>query len=123
MPPTAAGPISDPAAALTGNAQAAVRLTPSRMDTYTYCPFSYFGRYVLGLKNSNKATFARPEIGTFVHALLETFVQGRMRDGVFAQPAPEEIDAEVERLTDAYLAGFPPCPRAQTAAFATRFPS
>lgn len=121
MPPTAAGPISDPAAALTGNAQAAVRLTPSRMDTYTYCPFSYFGRYVLGLKNSNKATFARPEIGTFVHALLETFVQGRMRDGVFAQPAPEEIDAEVERLTDAYLAGLSAVPESANRRFRYTF--
>lgn len=109
MPPLPDGPISDPAAALSG-AGNIVRLTPSRMDTYTYCPFSYFGRYVLGLKSSEKASFARPEIGTFVHALLETFVQSRMQAGAFVPPTAEEIDAEVERLTADYLAGLSAAP-------------
>ncbi len=78
-------------------------LTPSRTDKYASCPFSFFARYLLKLREDKKASFSAPEVGTFIHAILEEFVAARTADGVFT-PLPEnEAKAEVDRLTESYI--------------------
>ena len=48
-----------------------VNMTYSRMNTYLACPFSYFARYRLDLKESGKARFASNLVGSFVHRVME----------------------------------------------------
>lgn len=78
-------------------------LTPSRTDKYAGCAFSFFARYLLKLQENKKAAFAAPEIGTFVHSILEEFVSSRTENGVFTALDEADANAEVERLTDRYI--------------------
>lgn len=83
--------------------ETSVTLTPSRTDKYASCPFSFFARYLLKLREDKKAAFSAPEVGTFIHSILEEFVSARTENGVFT-PLPEsEAKAEVDRLTDTYI--------------------
>lgn len=78
-------------------------LSPSRLEKYSYCAFSYFGRYVLKLIQNKKATFDYPEIGTFVHRILELFIASRVKNGAFVNPNDDEIRTSVDKLTDEYI--------------------
>lgn len=48
-----------------------VRLSASKMDTIKSCHFSYFMQYGLKAKARKRAGFDAPEVGTFVHYVLE----------------------------------------------------
>lgn len=80
-----------------------ISLTPSRTDKYASCAFSFFARYLLKLREDKKAAFAAPEIGTFVHSILEEFVSARTTDGVFTPLTDTETEKEVDRLTESYI--------------------
>jgi len=47
------------------------RVSASRAETYNSCRFSYFMQYGLRAKPRKKAGFAAPELGSFVHYILE----------------------------------------------------
>ncbi|MBR6506819.1 MAG: PD-(D/E)XK nuclease family protein [Clostridia bacterium] len=83
--------------------QTAFTLTPSRTDKYASCPFSFFVKYLLKLKENKKAAFSAPEIGTFVHSILEEFVSARVEDGKFVPLPDGEREKEVDRLTETYI--------------------
>lgn len=78
-------------------------LTPSRTDKYASCPFSFFARYLLKLREDKKASFSAPEVGTFIHAILEEFVAARTADGIFTPLPEKEAKEEVDRLTESYI--------------------
>lgn len=80
-----------------------ISLTPSRTDKYASCAFSFFARYLLKLREDKKAAFAAPEIGTFVHSILEEFVSARTEEGVFTPLTEAETEKEVDRLTESYI--------------------
>lgn len=48
-------------------------LTQSRIDDYNNCPFLYFLKYNLSLKPEQKAEFDSRNVGSFIHAILESF--------------------------------------------------
>lgn len=75
-------------------------LTQSRMDRYASCPFSYFCTYGMALREEATAEIRTPDIGTFVHAILEQFFRecaGR------TYPIPQ---AETETLADRLIADY-----------------
>ena len=49
-------------------------LSPSSVERYGLCPFSFFGKYMLSLRETKKAKFESSETGTFIHKLLEDFM-------------------------------------------------
>ncbi len=69
-------------------------LSQSRIDSYVKCPFSYWCRYVMKLKESAKAEISLPDIGVFVHEVLERFFAAT---GDREYPLPPE---ETERIAD-----------------------
>ncbi len=69
-------------------------LSQSRIDSYVKCPFSYWCRYVMKLKESAKAEISLPDIGVFVHEVLERFFAAT---GDREYPLPAE---ETERIAD-----------------------
>ena len=78
-------------------------LSPSRADAFAACRFSYFLRYGLRLDEKEKAGFEAPELGSFMHYVLEN-VAGEIRRGVgFRAVSQEETDALVSRFTEAYI--------------------
>lgn len=80
-----------------------VNFSPSRIERYGYCSFSYFASYVLKLKKNKKIKFSTPEIGTFIHKILEQFLMERTKSGIFAVPSEEEIKEAVGTLSEKYF--------------------
>ncbi len=78
-------------------------LSPSRFERYNFCPFSYFGEYILGLKQKKENQFASQEMGNYIHKLLDKFVSGCVSDGRFNAPDESERKARIRALADEYL--------------------
>lgn len=76
-------------------------LTQSRIDTYVKCPMSYYCRYVLKLSEDRRAEISAPDIGTFVHAILERFFYETSRSDTPVSAA--EADEICARLTEEYV--------------------
>ncbi len=51
-----------------------MRLSQSRLDTYSDCHLNYFMRYMLSLEDTAPFEFNPANTGTFVHSLLENFI-------------------------------------------------
>ncbi len=96
--PPARPAIADPIARIAFGEQT-LRLSPSALERYRYCPFSYFGRYLLKLKELRKNRFDTVTAGTFVHRILERFLERHTENGRFVPPASEqELDRETDEL-------------------------
>ena len=66
-----------------------LNLTASRVDKFYSCRFAFFMQYGLKAKKRKRADFAAPEMGTFVHFVLETVLQQLAKEpggAVGAQP-------------------------------------
>ncbi len=78
-------------------------LSPSKFERYVLCPFSFFANYLLDLKEKKLNEFSSPEIGTYVHKILEEFVRSRVIDGRFVAPDPAERKLILEQMSDEYF--------------------
>ncbi|MFB0920605.1 MAG: PD-(D/E)XK nuclease family protein [Oscillospiraceae bacterium] len=78
-------------------------LSPSRTDAYTACRFSYFLRYGLKLEETERAGFEAPELGTFMHYVLENVASEISKGSGFKNVTAEETDALVNKYTDLYI--------------------
>ncbi len=97
--PSVRVPVSDRGARIPYRPET-LRLSPSSIERYRYCPFSYFGSAVLHLKEKKTNRFATPEIGSFIHKIAEQFLahhvhpeSGRFVPPVSRQMLEEETDA------------------------------
>jgi len=79
-----------------------LRLSASRIDRFASCQFSYFCQYGLQAKPYRPAAFTPPEIGTFMHAVLEGTARAVKARGGFAAVADEEL----KKITDACVAAY-----------------
>ena len=77
-------------------------LSASRLERMRSCHFSYFMEYGLKAKPRKEASFDAPQIGTFLHYLLEHVTRDVLAMGGFG--AVEE--AELHRLTNQYIRQF-----------------
>ena len=73
-------------------------MSASRVERMNSCHFAYFMEYGLKAKERPKATFDAPQIGTFLHYILENVTRDVMDRGGFA--AVE--DGELRKLTETY---------------------
>jgi len=79
-------------------------LSPSRTDAYSACRFSYFLRYGLKLNERESAGFEAPELGSFMHYVLEN-VAGEISKGCgFKNVTVEGTNALVDKYTNLYIA-------------------
>ncbi len=76
-----------------------VQMSASRMDRMKSCHFGYFMEYGLRAKERKTAGFQAPEIGTFLHYLLENVLRTVRDRGGFSCVETEELDALVEQFT------------------------
>lgn len=77
-----------------------LNLTQSRIEKYVGCPLSYYCSYILKLSEDKKATLASPDIGRFVHAVLEEFFT------VTAGKTYPLERAETEAICDSIIEGY-----------------
>ncbi len=76
-----------------------LRLSASRIDRFNSCPFSYFMEYGLKAKPRQAAAFAPPEMGTFMHYVLEHVAKDAGALGGFDQVD----DHTLRQLTDKHI--------------------
>ncbi len=77
-----------------------MRLTQSRLDSFAACPFRYWCQYGMALREAPHATITAPDIGSFIHAILEQFFRQTARR---LYPLPRE---ETETLAEALVQGY-----------------
>lgn len=76
-----------------------LRLSASRIDKFASCKFAYFCQYGLKAKPYEPAGFTPPEIGTFIHSILENVARDVKGLGGWAKVS----DAELKKLADHYV--------------------
>ncbi len=74
-------------------------LSPSKIEKYQLCPFSYFGTYLLHLREKKVFDWSSPDTGTFVHRILEVFLRQCLVDGKFCPPEDMQRERMVKELS------------------------
>ncbi|MHB1127998.1 MAG: helicase-exonuclease AddAB subunit AddB [Bacillota bacterium] len=86
----------------------------SRLEKYTACPFAYYIQYGLGARERKIYRLSPPDVGTFMHAVIESFsrhvaeqnLSWRELDGAWcAAKVSEIIDTMLEKMQGAGLTG------------------
>ncbi len=72
-------------------------LSQTRIDTFVQCPFNYSCKYLMKIRPEAKAEIKTPDIGTFIHHVLERFFVGMSAERL---RAGDISDAELEELAD-----------------------
>ncbi|MCD8335178.1 MAG: PD-(D/E)XK nuclease family protein [Clostridiales bacterium] len=80
-----------------------VRLSASKMDTMKSCHFSYFMQYGLQAKARKPAGFDPPQVGTFVHYVLEHVLREAQKQGGVKQLDTEEIRKLTRQAVERYI--------------------
>ena len=80
----------------------AIRMSASRMDTLKRCHFGYFMQYGLKAKERRAAGFEAPEIGTFIHYLLENVSREVSERGGYGAVSKEDLRTMVRHYVDRY---------------------
>lgn len=78
-------------------------LSPSQVEAFSNCRLAYFLRYGLRLDEKEQAGFSPPEIGTFLHYVLEKSIS-EISDTVGFENADEECSRSIaDKYTDLYI--------------------
>lgn len=79
-------------------------LSQTRIDTFVQCPFNYSCKYLMKIRPDAKAEIKTPDIGTFIHHVLERFFMGisaaRLSSGDISD---EELEVLSEEIIREYL--------------------
>lgn len=79
-----------------------IRMSASRMDKLRQCHYAYFMQYGLKAKPRRTASFDAPEIGTFLHYLLENVTKEVKEKGGFAAVESKELHRLTRHYTNLY---------------------
>ena len=81
-----------------------ISMSASRAERLRSCHFAYFMEYGLKARPRRPAAFDAPQIGTFLHYLLEHVTADVLDRGGFAAVGEEDLHALVRRYIDRYAA-------------------
>ena len=79
-----------------------IRMSASRMDQVNSCHFAFFMQYGLKAQERRKAGLDAPEIGTFLHYLLENVAREAKLRGGFQNLSEEERHRLIARYIDRF---------------------
>ena len=79
-----------------------LRLSASRIDKFASCKFAYFCQYGLNARPYEPAGFTPPEVGTFMHYVLEHTAREVRERGGFGAVSDEELKDITQRHVDGY---------------------
>ena len=79
-----------------------LKLSASRIDRFASCRFSYFMQYGLKAKPREPAGFSPPEMGIFMHYILENTARTVVERGGFAAVS----DGELTEICDSFIARY-----------------
>lgn len=80
-----------------------LRLSPSRTDAFSACQFSYFLRYGLKLNERERAGFDAPELGSFMHYVLENVASEISKSIGFKKVSEETVHSLADKHIDLYI--------------------
>ena len=80
-----------------------LRLTASRIDKFSSCRYAYFCQYGLKAQPYEPAGFTPPEIGTFLHYVLERCAREAKARGGFRAVTDEELKSLVQEAVSDYV--------------------
>ncbi|MBR2041678.1 MAG: PD-(D/E)XK nuclease family protein [Oscillospiraceae bacterium] len=78
------------------------RFSPTKIDTYGRCPFSYFLKSGLVLKERQKAELSPLSAGTLIHFVLQQIISSHGGKGISAL-SEKELRSEIEAVLKEYL--------------------
>lgn len=81
-----------------------LRLSPSGIDVYESCPFAYFAKSGLKLRERRKAELSPIYAGTLIHSVLQQVISAHGGRGL-ADMDDGELRAEIDSVLKEYLAG------------------
>ncbi len=79
-----------------------MRLSPSKVERYYSCPFSYFAANGLELKKRRRVEFTPLESGSVIHNVLQVMVQRRGGKGL-ARLEQSVMEAQIREIIGEYL--------------------
>ena len=81
-----------------------INISPTGIEKYIRCPFSYYAGYMLGLREQKRATFRATDFGSFIHYILEHIIRFCVPASLDAPlPTKEEIRAKVDEVSAEYV--------------------
>ena len=80
-----------------------LRLSASRVEKFASCRFAYFCQYGLKAKPYAPAGFQPPEMGVFMHWVLENVARETKEMGGFRRVSNEELGALTDRFVEEYV--------------------
>ncbi|MBR4057017.1 MAG: PD-(D/E)XK nuclease family protein [Oscillospiraceae bacterium] len=78
-------------------------LSATRAESYAQCGYAYFLKYGLAAKKRARAEFDPPEMGKFMHFVLEHVTREAMETGGIAQLDDRRRDALVRKYIEQYV--------------------
>ncbi len=81
-----------------------IAMSASRIDRVKSCHFGYFMEYGLRARERKKAGFEAPEVGTFLHYLLENVNREVKEQGGYGRVDDETLRHMVKRYVERYAA-------------------
>ncbi len=92
-----------------------IYISPSSLEKYVKCPFSYYTSYMLALRQTKYGRFGANHIGDFVHYILEHIIRFALPfDEEHTAPTREQLTAEVSRTVKEYIDLICPDPSLKT---------
>ena len=80
-----------------------LRLSASRIDKFASCRFAYFMQYALKAKPHEPAGFTAPELGTFMHRILEQVTREAAAMGGYKSIGDETVRALCDKYVSEYI--------------------
>lgn len=80
-----------------------IRISPSRLETFSDCRFRFYCDYGLKAEENIPAAFRAPEIGTFVHAILESTAKEVQARGGFSHVSDAELRTITNEAIESYI--------------------
>lgn len=80
-----------------------LRLSASRIDKFASCRFAYFMQYALKAKPREPAGFTAPEMGTFMHRILEQVSREAASMGGYKSVDDETVTRLCDKYIDEYI--------------------
>ena len=80
-----------------------LRISPSQLEKFSSCRFAYYCRYGLKAEKEEPAFYLAPEIGTFIHQILEKTARDVRDTGGFRLVTDEQLREITRKHIEAYI--------------------
>ncbi len=81
-----------------------IYISPSSLEKYVKCPFSYYASYMLSLREPKYGRFGANTFGSFVHYVLENLIRYAVPTSA-DEPLPtmEQIEQKTDEIIESYI--------------------